>query len=184
MSDLTSLTLADARDRLRRREFSAAELAEAHLTAMEQARALNAYVLETADRARAMARAADARLAAGDARPLEGLALGVKDMFATKDVRTTACSRILDNFLPAYESTVSANLWRDGAVMLGKLNNDEFAMGSSNETSFFGPVISPWRRKGANTPLVPGGSSAGSAAAGAGGLWPRGTRNRTWRPAT
>jgi Asp-tRNAAsn/Glu-tRNAGln amidotransferase A subunit and related amidases len=91
-------------------------------------------------------------------------------MFATKDVRTTACSHILDNFLPTYESTVSSNLWRDGAVMLGKLNNDEFAMGSSNETSFFGPVISPWRRKGANTPLVPGGSSGGSASAVAAGL--------------
>src|SRR5919201_4870046 len=170
MTDLTSLTLADARDRLRRREFSAAELADAHLAAMEEARALNAYVLETPDRARAMAQAADARLKAGDARPLEGLALGVKDMFATKDVRTTAGSRILDDFLPSYESTVSANLWRDGAVMLGKLNNDEFAMGSSNETSFFGPTISPWRRKGANTPLVPGGSSGGSAAAVAAGL--------------
>src|SRR6059058_5049659 len=165
MTDLTSLTLADARDRLRRREFSAAELAEAHLTAMEQARALNAYVLETADRARAMARAADARLAAGDARPLEGLALGVKDMFATKGVRTTACSRILDNFLPAYESTVTANLWRDGAVMLGKLNMDEFAMGSSNETSAFGPVVNPWRADGGNAQLTPGGSSGGSAAA-------------------
>ena len=106
----------------------------------------------------------------GDARPLEGFALGIKDMFATKDVRTTAGSRILDNFVPTYKSTVSANLWRDGAVMLGKLNNDEFAMGSSNETSFFGPVISPWRRKGANTPLVPGGSSGGSAAAVAAGL--------------
>src|SRR6185312_9373221 len=122
------------------------------------------------EHARAMAAAADARLRAGDARPLEGLALGIKDMFATKDVRTTACSRILDNFLPTYESTVSSNLWRDGAVMLGKLNNDEFAMGSSNETSFFGPVISPWRRKGANTLLVPGGSSGGSAAAVAAGL--------------
>jgi aspartyl-tRNA(Asn)/glutamyl-tRNA(Gln) amidotransferase subunit A len=165
MTELTSLTLAGARDGLRRREFSAAELAEAHLAAMEQARALNAYVLETSDRARAMAAASDVRLKAGDARPLEGLVLGIKDMFATKDVRTTAGSRILDNFVPTYESTVSANLWRDGAVMLGKLNNDEFAMGSSNETSFFGPVISPWRRKGANTPLVPGGSSGGSAAA-------------------
>jgi aspartyl-tRNA(Asn)/glutamyl-tRNA(Gln) amidotransferase subunit A len=170
MSDLTSLTLADARDRLRRREFSAAELADAHLAAMEQARALNAYVLETPDRARAMAQAADARLKAGDARPLEGLALGVKDMFATKDVRTTAGSHILDGFQPTYESTVTAKLWRDGAVMLGKLNNDEFAMGSSNETSVFGPTISPWRRKGANTPLVPGGSSGGSAAAVAAGL--------------
>ena len=161
MTDLTSLTLADARDRLRRREFSAAELANAHLTAMEEARALNAYVLETPDRARAMAQAADARLKAGDARPLEGLALGVKDMFATKDVRTTAGSRILDGFLPSYESTVSANLWRDGAVMLGKLNNDEFAMGSSNETSYFGAVVSPWRRQGtdgkpSDAKLVPG----------------------------
>jgi aspartyl-tRNA(Asn)/glutamyl-tRNA(Gln) amidotransferase subunit A len=165
MTELTSLSLAAARDGLRRREFSAAELAEAHLAAMEQARTLNAYVLETPDRARAMAAASDVRLKAGDARPLEGLVLGIKDMFATKDVRTTAGSRILDNFVPTYESTVSANLWRDGAVMLGKLNNDEFAMGSSNETSFFGPVISPWRRKGANTPLVPGGSSGGSAAA-------------------
>ena len=170
MTDLTSLTLADARDRLRRREFSATELADAHLAAMEQARALNAYVLETPDRARAMAQAADARLKAGDARPLEGLALGVKDMFATEDVRTTAGSHILDGFQPTYESTVTAKLWHDGAVMLGKLNNDEFAMGSSNETSVFGPTISPWRRKGANTPLVPGGSSGGSAAAVAAGL--------------
>jgi aspartyl-tRNA(Asn)/glutamyl-tRNA(Gln) amidotransferase subunit A len=170
MRELTSLTLAEARDRLRRREFSAVELADAHLAAMEKARALNAFVLETPDRARAMAEVADANLAAGDARPLEGLGLGVKDMFATKDVRTTAGSRILDNFVPTYESTVTANLWRDGAVMLGKLNNDEFAMGSSNETSFFGPVISPWRRKGSNTPLVPGGSSGGSASAVAAGL--------------
>jgi aspartyl-tRNA(Asn)/glutamyl-tRNA(Gln) amidotransferase subunit A len=170
MSDLTSLTLAEARDRLRKREFSATELTQAHLAAMERARALNAYVLETPEQALAMAKAADARLAAGEARPLEGIALGVKDLFATKGVRTTACSHILDNFVPPYESTVTANLWRDGAVMLGKLNNDEFAMGSSNETSFLGPVISPWRRKGANTPLVPGGSSGGSAAAVAAGL--------------
>src|SRR5947208_4065073 len=146
MTDLTSLTLADARDRLRKKEFSAAELTDAHLAAMERARALNAYVLETPEQARVMAKEADARLASGDARPLEGLALGVKDLFATKGVRTTACSHILDNFVPPYESTVTANLWRDGAVMLGKLNNDEFAMGSSNETSCFGPVISPWRR--------------------------------------
>jgi aspartyl-tRNA(Asn)/glutamyl-tRNA(Gln) amidotransferase subunit A len=165
MIDLTSLTLAEARDRLRKKEFSAVELVEAHLAAMERARALNAYVLETPDQALAMAQASDARLRADDARPLEGIALGVKDMFATKDVRTTAGSHILDNFLPTYESTVTAQLWRDGAVMLGKLNNDEFAMGSSNETSCFGPVISPWRRKGANTPLVPGGSSGGSASA-------------------
>jgi aspartyl-tRNA(Asn)/glutamyl-tRNA(Gln) amidotransferase subunit A len=170
MTELTSLTLADARDRLRKKEFSAVELAQAHLAAMEKARALNAYVLETPEQALAMAQAADARLKSGDARPLEGIALGVKDLFATKGVRTTACSHILDNFVPTYESTVTANLWRDGAVMLGKLNNDEFAMGSSNESSFFGPVISPWRRKGANAPLVPGGSSGGSAAAVAAGL--------------
>src|SRR5829696_8092983 len=176
MTDLTSLTLSDARDRLRKREFSAMELAEAHLTAIEKARSLNAYLLETADLARAMAKESDARLQTGDTRPLEGIALGVKDLFATRDVRTTACSHILDNFMPTYESTVTAQLWHDGAVMLGKLNNDEFAMGSSNETSCFGPVISPWRREGSNvhaegeagvagTHLVPGGSSGGSAAA-------------------
>jgi aspartyl-tRNA(Asn)/glutamyl-tRNA(Gln) amidotransferase subunit A len=165
MTDLTSLTLRQARDRLRKREFSAVELTDAHLTAIEKARSLNTYVLETADIARAMAKESDARLQAGDARPLEGIALGIKDLFATRDVRTTACSHILDNFVPTYESTVTAQLWRDGAVMLGKLNNDEFAMGSSSETSSFGPVISPWRREGSNTPLVPGGSSGGSAAA-------------------
>jgi aspartyl-tRNA(Asn)/glutamyl-tRNA(Gln) amidotransferase subunit A len=165
VTDLTSLTLAEARDGLKAKSFSAAELTDAHLTAIEAARGLNAYVLETPEVARAMARAADARLAAGDARPLEGLALAVKDMFCTRDVRTTACSHILDNFVPTYESTVTSQLWRDGAVLLGKTNNDEFAMGSSNETSFFGPVTSPWRRRGANTPLVPGGSSGGAAAA-------------------
>ena len=165
MTELTSLTLAEARDHLRDKKVSAVELADAHLAAMEAARALNAYVLETPEQARAMAQASDARLQRGEGGPLEGIPLGVKDLFATKGVRTTACSHILDNFVPTYELTVTANLWRDGAVMLGKLNNDEFAMGSSNETSFFGPVISPWRRRGANTPLVPGGSSGGSAAA-------------------
>ena len=165
MSELTALTLAQARDGLKKKSFSAAELAAAHLAAIEQARALNAYVLDTPERAAAMAKAADARIAKGEARPLEGIPLAIKDMFATRDVRTTACSHILDNFVPTYELTVTANLWRDGAVLLGKTNNDEFAMGSSNETSFYGPVISPWRRKGSNTPLVTGGSSGGSAAA-------------------
>ena len=165
MSELTSLSLAEARDGLLKKSFSAAELAQAHMQAVEKARALNAYVLETAERAAEMAKASDARIAAGEAGPLEGIPLAVKDMFATRNVRTTACSHILDNFVPTYESTVTANLWRDGAVLLGKPNNDEFAMGSSNETSFFGPVISPWRRKGSNTPLVTGGSSGGSAAA-------------------
>jgi aspartyl-tRNA(Asn)/glutamyl-tRNA(Gln) amidotransferase subunit A len=165
MTDLTTLTLAGARDALRRKETTALELADAHLAAIERARALNAYVLETPEIAREMAKASDARIAAGKAGPLEGIPLGVKDLFCVKGVRTTACSRILGNFEPPYESTVTANLWRDGAVMLGKTNNDEFAMGSSNETSHYGPVTSPWRRDGSNTALVPGGSSGGSAAA-------------------
>jgi aspartyl-tRNA(Asn)/glutamyl-tRNA(Gln) amidotransferase subunit A len=170
MTELTSLTLAEARDGLRDRAFSAVELTQAHLDRMEGARALNAYVLETPEPALAAAAASDARLQRGDARPLEGLPLGIKDLFCTEGVRTTACSRILDEFKPPYESTVTAQLWRDGALMLGKLNNDEFAMGSSNETSAFGPVVSPWRRRGSDTPLVPGGSSGGSAAAVAAGL--------------
>src|SRR3984885_14623468 len=165
MTDLTSLTLAQARDALRKKDFSAIELADAHLADMAKARVLNAFVLETPDRARDMARACDARLAKGEGGPLEGLPLGMKDLFCTAGVRTTACSHILDNFVPTYESTVTANLWRDGAVLLGKLNNDEFAMGSSNETSCFGRVVSPWRRRGAEAKLVPGGSSGGSAAA-------------------
>ncbi|HWE79577.1 MAG TPA: Asp-tRNA(Asn)/Glu-tRNA(Gln) amidotransferase subunit GatA [Pseudolabrys sp.] len=165
MTDLTSLTLAEARDGLRKKSFSASELAAAHARAIEQARALNAYVLETPECAAAMAKASDARIAKGEAGPLEGIPLAVKDLFCTKGVRTTACSHILDNFVPTYESTVTSQLWRDGAVLLGKTNNDEFAMGSSNETSHFGPVASPWRRTGSNTPLTPGGSSGGSAAA-------------------
>jgi aspartyl-tRNA(Asn)/glutamyl-tRNA(Gln) amidotransferase subunit A len=170
MSELTSLTLAEARDLLRKREFTAAELTKAHVAAVREARALNAFVLETPEQAIEMAARADAALAKGEGGPLAGLPIGVKDMFATKGVRTTACSHILGNFVPTYESTVTANLWRDGAVMLGKLNNDEFAMGSSNETSHFGAVVSPWRRKGSDAELVPGGSSGGSAAAVAAGL--------------
>jgi len=165
MSDLTALTLVQARDGLRAKQFSAAELTDAHLAAMERARALNAFVLETPEVARKMAGDSDERLVKGQGGTLEGLPLGIKDLFCTDGVRTTACSHILENFVPPYESTVTANLWRDGAVMLGKLNCDEFAMGSSNETSHFGPVVSPWRRRGADTKLVPGGSSGGSAAA-------------------
>jgi aspartyl-tRNA(Asn)/glutamyl-tRNA(Gln) amidotransferase subunit A len=170
MTDLTALTLAEARDGLAAKSFTALDLTEAHLAAMDAARVLNAYVLETPDAARAMARAADAAIAKGEGGPLIGIPLGVKDLFATKGIRTTACSKILDDFVPAYESTVTAQLWRDGAVLLGKLNNDEFAMGSSNETSCFGPVINPWRRAGSDTRLIPGGSSGGSAAAVAAGL--------------
>jgi aspartyl-tRNA(Asn)/glutamyl-tRNA(Gln) amidotransferase subunit A len=170
MTDPTSLTLAQARDLLRRKELSAVELADAHLAAIERARSLNAYLVETPEQARAQAQRADAALARREGGPLAGIPLGVKDLFATKEVRTTASSHILDNFVPTYESTVTANLWRDGAVMLGKLNCDEFAMGSSNETSHFGPVVSPWRRQASDAKLVPGGSSGGSAAAVAAGL--------------
>jgi aspartyl-tRNA(Asn)/glutamyl-tRNA(Gln) amidotransferase subunit A len=170
--DLTSLTLAQARDGLAKKEFTAVELTDAHLTAIAKARVLNTYVLETPERARKMAQAADARRAKGEGGPLEGLPIGVKDLFCTAGVRTTACSHILDGFVPHYESTVTAQLWRDGAVMLGKTNMDEFAMGSSNETSYFDPVVSPWRRQGSDTKLVPGGSSGGSAAAVAANLCP------------
>ncbi len=171
LTDLTSLTLTEARDGLKKKAFTATELTQAFLSAIEAGNAaLNAYVLATPDHALAQAKAADARLAKGDARALEGIPLGHKDLFCTNGVRTTACSKILGNFVPTYESTVGANLWNAGAVMLGKLNNDEFAMGSSNETSAFGPVVSPWRRKDkdgkiSDAKLVPGGSSGGSSAA-------------------
>src|ERR1700716_2768850 len=165
MTDLTSLTLAEARTGLESKFFTSVELTDAHLAAIEAARSLNAFVMETPDQARSMARDADAKIASGKGGPLAGIPLGIKDLFATRDVRTTACSKILANFVPPYESTVTSQLWRDGAVMLGKLNNDEFAMGSSNETSCFGPVVNPWRREGSNTTLVPGGSSGGSGAA-------------------
>src|SRR5271157_3601401 len=145
---------------------------------MERAKALNAFIAVTGDKALEMARVSDARLARGESGPLEGLPIGIKDLYATEGVHTQACSHILDGFKPTYESTVTANLWRDGAVMLGKLNMDEFAMGSSNETSFYGPVASPWLPPNWNAAraktalsrdkkglLTPGGSSGGSSAA-------------------
>jgi len=163
---LTDLTIADAREGLRAKTFSSQELTQAHLEAIEAANtALNVYVLPTPERALEMAAASDARLSKGEGGALEGIPLGIKDLFCTKDVRTTACSHILDGFIPSYESTVTANLWAEGAMMLGKLNNDEFAMGSSNETSFYGPAVNPWRRSGSDAKLVPGGSSGGSSAA-------------------
>ncbi len=165
MNALNELTLAGALKGMESKDFSARELTQAHLDAIGDAAALNAYLVTTQKQALAMADAADARRARGEAGPLEGVPLGVKDLFCTKGVPTTAASKILGDFTPTYESTVSANLWRDGAVMLGKLNLDEFAMGSSNETSAFGPVVNPWRAKGSNDALVPGGSSGGSAAA-------------------
>ena len=166
MSDLTQLTLAQARQGLAAKRFSAAELTAAFLEAIAASnKSLNAYVLPTPDHALAQAQLSDDRYAKGEARPLEGLPLGIKDLYCTKGVRTTACSHILEGFTPTYKSSVTQNLWDAGALMLGKLNNDEFAMGSSNETSCFGPVVNPWRRKGSNVALVPGGSSGGSAAA-------------------
>ncbi|HEX9170228.1 MAG TPA: Asp-tRNA(Asn)/Glu-tRNA(Gln) amidotransferase subunit GatA, partial [Roseiarcus sp.] len=165
MSELTDLSLSDAIDGLKARAFTARELTTAHIEAVERARALNAFVVETPERALEMADASDERLSKGVNGPLEGAPLAVKDLFCTANVPSTAGSRILDGFTPSYESTVTSQLWRDGAVMLGKLNMDEFAMGSSNETSAWGPVVNPWRSKKSNRPLSPGGSSGGSAAA-------------------
>ena len=164
MGELVDLSVAEAREGLRNREFSARELAEAHIAAMEAARPLNAVVTETPEKALEMAGECDRRLAAGEARPMEGIPIAVKDLFCSEGVLTTAASHILDGFVPAYESTVTAKLWRAGAVMLGKANMDEFAMGSSNESSYYGAVENPWRRTVDDRPLVPGGSSGGSAA--------------------
>jgi aspartyl-tRNA(Asn)/glutamyl-tRNA(Gln) amidotransferase subunit A len=162
---LTDLTLAEARAGLRSKAFSARELAQEYVAAVEAARPLNAFITETPERALDMAAAADQRLGSGEGRPLDGIPIAVKDLFCTKGVLTTAASHILDGFTPPYESAVTERLWEAGAVMLGKTNLDEFAMGSSNTTSHYGPVENPWRRPGDNRPLVPGGSSGGSAAA-------------------
>jgi aspartyl-tRNA(Asn)/glutamyl-tRNA(Gln) amidotransferase subunit A len=162
---LTALTISAARTKLKAREISALELTDAYIAAIDKAKLLNAYVAETPDQARAMAKVSDAKLAKGEGGALEGIPLGIKDLFATKGVHTQACSHILDGFKPGYESTVTQNLWDAGAVMLGKLNMDEFAMGSSNETSYYGGVTNPWRRHNSNKSLVPGGSSGGSATA-------------------
>jgi len=166
MTDLTKLTIAEARDGLKNKDYTSLELTDAFIANIEAANTqLNAFVTVTADKARDMAKASDEKLAAGTGGALEGIPLGIKDLFATKGIHTQACSHILDGFQPPYESTVTSNLWADGAVMLGKLNMDEFAMGSSNETSYYGPVINPWRKTGSNQDLVPGGSSGGSASA-------------------
>jgi aspartyl-tRNA(Asn)/glutamyl-tRNA(Gln) amidotransferase subunit A len=165
MSTLTDLTLAEARDGLKAKTFSAIELADAHVKAMEAARSLNAFITETPELAKTQAKAADQRIAKGEARALEGIPLAIKDLFCTENVKTTAASKILGNFVPPYESTVTAKLLSAGAVSVGKTNLDEFAMGSSNATSAFGAVTNPWKRRGDNRPLVPGGSSGGSAAA-------------------
>jgi aspartyl-tRNA(Asn)/glutamyl-tRNA(Gln) amidotransferase subunit A len=164
-ASLLRLTLAEARDGLLRKSFSARELALAYNDAVEETNSLNAYITPTPERALEMAEAADGRRARGQPLPLDGIPIAVKDLYCTKGVATTAASHILDGFHPPYESTVTDKLWQAGAVMLGKTNLDEFAMGSSNTTSYYGPVENPWRRPGDNRPLVPGGSSGGSAAA-------------------
>jgi aspartyl-tRNA(Asn)/glutamyl-tRNA(Gln) amidotransferase subunit A len=163
--NLTGLTIAGARQALRTKKISARELAQAHIDAIVAARSLNAFITETPEHALSSAAQSDVHIAKGDARPLEGIPLAIKDLFCTQGVRTTAASRMLGNFVPTYESTVTRNLWDAGAVLLGKTNLDEFAMGSSSETSHFGAVINPWRARGKNDDLVPGGSSGGSATA-------------------
>jgi aspartyl-tRNA(Asn)/glutamyl-tRNA(Gln) amidotransferase subunit A len=165
MTALTDLTLAEAAAALAARTISATELTAAHVAAIEALSSLNAFIAPTPERAMADAKRADARLAKGEGGPLEGIPLAIKDLFCTAGIQTTAASRILGGFIPPYESTVSANLWRNGAVCLGKTNLDEFAMGSSNTTSAYGNVVNPWKRRGDNRDLVPGGSSGGSAAA-------------------
>lgn len=170
MSDLNALGITEAREKLHAKDISATELTEACLTAAEGAAPLNAYSIVTRDLALKQAKAADARIASGDAADLTGIPLGIKDLFCTQGVNSQAASNILRDFKPEYESTVTTQLWEQGAVMLGKLNMDEFAMGSSNETSAYGPAISPWRRQGSDTALTPGGSSGGSATAVSGDL--------------
>ncbi len=162
MTDLTDLTISESLKKLKAKEISPVELTTAYIEKMKNNDKYNAYVTTTEDLALAQAKEAEKRYANGTNRPLEGIALGIKDLFCTKGVRTTACSHIIDNFVPQYESTVTQHLLDDGALFLGKLNLDEFAMGGSNETSCFGPVVNPWSKE---TKLVAGGSSGGSAAA-------------------
>jgi len=166
MPELTSLTIAEAREKLLAKEITSVELTDAYLANIEAAnKELNTYIQVTSETARKWAAISDEKIAKGDAGNLEGIPVGIKDLFGTEGVHTQACSHILDGFKPKYESTVTQNMWEDGAVMLGKLNMDEFAMGSSNETSYYGAVKNPWKEKGDDTALVPGGSSGGSAAA-------------------
>ncbi|KTT97593.1 Asp-tRNA(Asn)/Glu-tRNA(Gln) amidotransferase subunit GatA [Sphingomonas sanguinis] len=180
MTDLTTLGIAAIRDGVRDGQFKAREVAEAFNAKVAGADALNAFLVKTPEHALAAADAADAARAAGETlKPLAGVPIGMKDLFATKGVATTAASKILEGFVPPYESTVSQNLWNAGAGMLGKLNLDQFAMGSSNETSAFGHVISPWRRPNDTAPLAPGGSSGGSSTAVSAGLAPGATGTDT-----
>ncbi len=170
MTDLTKLTMADALEALEKKDFSAQELTQAHIDAMDVQKGLNAYITPTPDLALKQAAESDKRRASGDAKPLDGIPIGMKDLFCSENVQTTAGSHILEGFIPQYESTVSKKLLNDGVVTLGKTNLDEFAMGSSNTTSYYGNVINPWKAKGEESDLVPGGSSGGSAAAVAAGI--------------
>jgi aspartyl-tRNA(Asn)/glutamyl-tRNA(Gln) amidotransferase subunit A len=180
MTDLTNLTVAEIRDGFRAGDFSAREVAEGFNANVAAAKALNAFIVETPEKALEAADAADAARASGDLKPLSGVPIGMKDLFCTEGTQTTAASHMLEGFVPTYESTVSGKLWAAGAGMLGKLNLDQFAMGSSNETSYFGNVISPWRRKdGGNAALAPGGSSGGSSAAISARLCPAATGTDT-----
>lgn len=168
--ELTKLNISSALSGLEKGEFTSRELTEAHIAEIEKQRGLNAYIVDTFELALKAANDSDSRRKQGKAGLMEGIPVGVKDLFCTKDVRSTSCSHILDGFTPTYESTVTSKLFGQGAIMLGKTNMDEFAMGSSNATSYYGEVKNPWKRKGDNTDLVPGGSSGGSAAAVAAGL--------------
>ncbi|HIM72751.1 MAG TPA: Asp-tRNA(Asn)/Glu-tRNA(Gln) amidotransferase subunit GatA [Alphaproteobacteria bacterium] len=162
--DMIGLSIAEMRDGMSLGEFTALNLAEAHICAAKNVKELCGYITETPEQAKEMAVASDARRAKNEVGALEGVPLAIKDLFCTKNVPTTAASQILSGFRPTYESSVTANLWRAGAVMTGKANMDEFAMGSSNMTSYFGPVQNPWRREGDEQAVAPGGSSGGSAA--------------------
>lgn len=170
---LRKLTLAEMRDGLKAKKFSATELATAHIDEIERSNPhYNAFITITRDKALSMAKQSDAKIAGGTAGKIEGIPVGVKDLFCTKDTLTTAASHILDGFKPQYESTITQNIWNEGGVMLGKLNLDEFAMGSANITSYYGNVINPWKKNGSDANLVPGGSSGGSASAVAANLAP------------
>ena len=169
MTEFSTLSIKETITSLKNKDFSVSELVDFHISSMENGRELNAFITETADIARKKASDCDQNYSKGEEKPLEGIPLGIKDMFCTKGVKTTASSKMLENFVPPYESTVTQNLWNDGAILLGKLNNDEFAMGSSNETSFFGEVKNPWKNNKDNF-TVPRGSSGGSAASVAAGM--------------
>jgi len=165
MTNLTTLNLRQTLEGLKSKKFSSLDVTSAYIKNIEASRNLNAFITETFDFALVQAKKSDAKINAGTGGELEGIPLGIKDLFCTKNIRTTSASKMLENFVPTYESTVTQKLLNAGSVTLGKLNMDEFAMGSANTNSYFGPVINPYKKKNSNEDLVPGGSSGGSAAA-------------------